>query len=327
MKAGNYSWTGILKVVLTSVVLLIILKLQWNSFKDGRVKKKLLESRFIQKCDPDDAICKHCPFFQERIHKMFDCVRDRLTKALSSDDLGTFDDAILAAPKYCNMDWLREQRTVQLISLGKTMLSLTPSNLNAPMTALVIGHDRTFLLERQLALNISSVKYYGVNFGSDKVKEDFVDTLNGTVLPDEINTIPEKIESEGTIADQFFQRFFPTRPVDVVFLNSQSSHLFINQLLGQGTHGLAIPICQLNFRLPLPKSVSDMKAFTRWLKDLAVSFRPKFTQFILGHTAISERKGQKSLQAYVVNVGHPICVARFLQKRECRALIATEFDE
>ncbi|CAD5225355.1 unnamed protein product [Bursaphelenchus okinawaensis] len=322
-----FRWPFIAKVVLSLTVLIIVAKLQWNAIVDAQIKKKLLEERFIQKCDPDDAICKHCPFFQERTHKMMTCVADRFAQTLAMDDIGTYDDAILDAPKLCTFEWLLEQRVVQLIELGKTMLSLAPSNLNAPMTALVIGHNDDFYAERQLALNITAVKYYGINLENEEAKEAFGTTLNGTLLNETISTAPDNVEADGMIADQLFQKYFPRRPVDVIFLNSIASESFISQLLGHGTHGIPIPPCQLNFRITIPKQLSDVKAFTRWLSEMAASLKPRYTQFVLGPTAISERNGVKTLQAYLVNVGNPTCVARFLQKSECRALIATEFDE
>lgn len=97
--------------------------------------------------------------------------------------------------------------------------------------------------------------------------------------------------------------------------------------MGHGQNGLAIPVCQLNFDVIVPESLDDLRAFVKWFKEISVSIQPHRSQFIMGHTVIFDSNKHRILRAFAVNVGNPTCVTRFLQRSECRALIATEFDE
>lgn len=120
------------------------------------------------------------------MYKLFDCMNQKLDDSIDIDKSDEYIDVLEKSVKKCTFNWLRKQRVVQLIKVRKTMLTITPANSHAPLTALVVGNDKDFLLERQISMNISTTRLFATNLADEKIAKDFQLSLGGTVLPENI---------------------------------------------------------------------------------------------------------------------------------------------
>jgi hypothetical protein len=142
-----------------------------------------------------------------------------------------------------------------MIKERDTQLVLAPSSPRAPMTAIVVGSDNDFEMEKQLAENMTRVHFYGVNLHSMESVAHFKRRLNGTILHKHLHTAEENekegkmiwesgylfivLDSTKLVPARFFDKYFPRRPVDVVFLHlNHTSQNFIDQLMGNGKNNL-----------------------------------------------------------------------------------------
>lgn len=74
------------------------------------------------------------------------------------------------------------QRVIQMIKNHNTQLALIPATSRAPLTALVLGSDDNFEMERQLKENVTRARFYGTNFDNPASEILFKGRLNGTKI-------------------------------------------------------------------------------------------------------------------------------------------------
>lgn len=75
---------------------------------------------------------------------------------------------------------------IQMIKMQNTEFFLTPAHLRSHLTALVLGADEGFEMERQLAENLTRVQFYGTNFNDAEEGVRFETSLNGTQIHREL---------------------------------------------------------------------------------------------------------------------------------------------
>jgi hypothetical protein len=82
-----------------------------------------------------------------------------------------------------------------MIKLKKTEFVLTSTNTRSALTALILGADDDFEMEKQLADNMTRVEFYGTNFDSPEESAHFNSRLNGTQIEDKI-TLTNEIKTD-----------------------------------------------------------------------------------------------------------------------------------
>lgn len=136
-------------------------------------------------------------------------------------------------------------------------------------------------------------------------------------------------DSNNTLLPKaFFKKFFPRRPLDILFIHSNDTTTeFADQLMGKGLNGVEHPVCQLNIEVPLPSKIGPARQFVQWFKQLNAKIKPLERQYLIGYATTVMNKSEMRLRFFAINVGKAVCVAKFLNHSECRALIGSEFDE
>lgn len=142
----------------------------------------------------------------------------------------------------------------------------------------------------------------------------------------------------------FFRKYFPKRPLDILFIHSNNiTQEFVDQLMGRGRwderfasslklhplgpNSVEDPVCQLNVEMPLPAKLELAREFLRWFRQLSTNTKPVQGQYLIGYATIAVNRSKTTLRFFAINVSKAECVAKFLKQSECRALIASEFDE
>ncbi|KAI6186677.1 hypothetical protein M3Y98_00158700 [Aphelenchoides besseyi] len=238
-------------------------------------------------CGPDDVVCHYCPFFRETVGKMSKCLRKQMDNQKLSSDVGILMDAIPNAVTKCNLKWMREQPLIQLIHEAGTQLVVIPNKIHLAMNVLVIGNDLNYEVEKQLYENVTNAHFYGAHILDPNAINTFKRKLNGILLNFD-DTLKANIKNE---------------------------------------FGLLHPPCQINIDIPLPIDLKKARELFHWFGQLSTTTRPLWQQYVVGFATTILYDSQMHLRFYAINVGQPYCVAKFLDRSECRPLIGTIYDE
>ena len=149
----------------------------------------------------------------------------------------------------------------------------------------------------------------------------------------------------GLKASRLFAKYLERRPIDVAFLHlPYLSSSFIDQFMGRGkriysqksfainrriagSNALANPVCQLNIDLPLTSSVLDAQRVVDWFRNISTHASNLKQRYFIGYATTVKMGAQTNLRFYAFNVGQARCVAKFLDRSECRPLIGSIYDD
>jgi len=323
-----------IKVFPPIILILLALFLELHLWTANSHQKIILTAQQEALCEPNDIVCQRCSVFRRKVSKMNICVRDVLDERLKADDLQFVTKAIPFSIRNCNLNWMIAQRAIQMIKERDTQIVIPPTNLRIPMTALVLGADKSFDMEQQLVENGTRVNFYGSNFDNAETAIHFSQKLNGKNLD---NNLRVKVDGNGNtnigknttlMPKQYFQKYFPHDPLDIVFLHLDNiSYEFIEQLMGKGLLGIQYPVCQINVDVHMPSDLKGVRKIIRWFKELSIETKIFQQQYLIGYSTIVIENSEKRLRFYAINIGQTKCVEKFLNRSECRSLIGNVYDE
>ncbi|KAI6228906.1 hypothetical protein M3Y99_01170200 [Aphelenchoides fujianensis] len=322
-------WSLWLKILLRVsplvLVVLFVAHFEWGMWKRD-VRRRLILDVPAGACSQDDVVCRQCPFFRETVGQMLRCVRKSPDASRLSADAGVVINGIPAAVSKCTVEWTKQHPIVQLIHERGTQLVIPANPRRAPMNVLVIGNDPQFEVEKQLAENATNVRFFGLGIDDRRAAGVFTRRLNGTLLnPSSLsNSTSGKYDLNLMSVGR---THFPRRPVDLVFVHGTNwTRSLVEKLMGEHEKGLPLPACQFNVDLVLPPTLAAARDAHRWFRRLATRSTPVERQFVVGFATTAFQATSVHLRFFVVNVGHPTCIARFLE-RECPPLIGSIHDE
>ncbi|KAI6236940.1 hypothetical protein M3Y95_00212300 [Aphelenchoides besseyi] len=302
----------------------LALHFEWKMWK-SEVHRRLVLDIPTGVCSPDDVVCHHCPFFRETIGKMSKCLRKEMDNRKLSLDVGILMDSIPSAVSKCNLNWMKEQPLLQLIHEAGTQLVVIPNKIHLSMNVLVIGNDINYEVEKQLFETVTNAHFYGANILDTNAVNTFKRKLNGTLLNSD-DTLMVNMKNAHII--DVVNEHFSRKPVDLIFIHTTDyNRTFVDQLMGRNEFGLLYPTCQININIPLPIDLKKARELFDWFGQLSTTTRPLWQQYVVGFATTILYDSQMHLRFFAINVGQPYCVAKFLDRSECRPLIGTMYDE